>query len=84
MESSDCIFCKIANGLIPSKKLYEDDEIIAFDDISPLAPVHFLVVPKKHIPSLNEVSKDLAPLLGHMNVVAVQLAKEKGVDKTGC
>ena len=53
MTASDCIFCKIAGGEIPSEKLYEDDEMMAFDDINPAAPVHFLIVPKEHIPTMD-------------------------------
>ena len=83
MTASDCIFCKIARGDIPSKKLYEDDELVAFDDINPGAPVHFLVLPKKHIPSLDDIREEEAEILAKMMTVAIKLARQKGVDKTG-
>jgi histidine triad (HIT) family protein len=74
----DCVFCKIAAGKIPSKKVYEDDEILAFHDIAPQAPVHFMIIPKKHIASLSEVTPADAPLLGKMLAVAARLAREQG------
>lgn len=76
---NDCIFCKIIGGEIPSKKLYEDEEIIAFDDINPKAPVHFLVVPKKHIGSISEMSDDDEKLIGKVINVGQKIAKEKGL-----
>jgi len=83
MERSECIFCKIADGVIPSDKLYEDDSIIAFNDIQPVAPVHFLVIPKEHIISLNDIAGKDESLIGHMMAVAVKLAKEKGLKDDG-
>ena len=80
---SDCIFCKIASGEIPAEKLYEDDEIVAFEDANPAAPIHFLVIPKQHIPTLDDVSKEEVPLLGRVMSVAARLAREKGVSKAG-
>jgi histidine triad (HIT) family protein len=77
---SDCIFCKIIAGSIPSKKLYEDDHVIAFHDIHPIAPVHFLLVPKLHVAGLNDCGGDLQPLLGHMMLLAPKLASEQGLD----
>lgn len=74
----DCIFCKIAEGKIPSRKVYEDDEIIAFHDIHPWAPVHFLLVPKKHIVSMAHVEPSDAPLLGRMMALVPALAKQEG------
>ena len=73
---SDCIFCKIAAGDIPSSKIYEDDDVIAFKDIHPQAPVHFLIVPKKHIVSLAETQPADEPLLGKMLGLVRKLAKE--------
>ena len=70
----DCIFCKIIAGTIPSKKVYEDDQAYAFADIDPKAPVHVLIVPKKHIPSLAETDASDAALLGHLHGVAKKLA----------
>ncbi len=74
----DCLFCKIAAGTIPSKKLYEDDTLLAFYDVDPQAPVHFLVIPKKHIVSAACLTEADAPLLGHIYAVIAQLAKELG------
>ena len=75
---SDCIFCKIAAKQIPSNMLYEDDEVIAFHDINPHAPVHFLIVPKQHIATLSDADDTHAGLLGKMMVLASRLAKEQG------
>jgi histidine triad (HIT) family protein len=77
---SDCIFCKIIAGEIPSKKLYEDDEVLAFWDISPQAPVHFLVVPKKHIPRPVDVTEDEDGLTGKLLRIGAQMARENGVE----
>lgn len=74
----NCIFCKIIEGKIPSKKVYEDDEMLVFDDIHPWAPVHFLMVPKQHIASMAQVGAEHAPLLGRMMALAPQLALEQG------
>ncbi|MBQ1371484.1 MAG: histidine triad nucleotide-binding protein [Oscillospiraceae bacterium] len=75
---NDCLFCKIIAGEIPSKKVYEDEICYAFYDISPLAPTHFLVVPKKHLASAAEISEADAPLVGHIYAVIARLAKELG------
>lgn len=77
---SDCIFCKIAAGSIPSKKIYEDDEVIAFHDIHPIAPVHFLLVPKFHVASLIDCAAEHEGLLGRMLLLVPKLAKEQGLD----
>jgi histidine triad (HIT) family protein len=74
----DCIFCKIASGAIPSKKIYEDDEILVFRDIHPVAPVHFLMIPKTHIESLASTGPEHAPVLGRMLAMAGILASEEG------
>jgi len=73
---SDCIFCKIIGGEIPSKTIYEDNEMVAFHDINPVAPVHFLVVPKKHIKSLLTAETEDAALLGRLLNKAQELSKE--------
>lgn len=78
---SDCIFCKIAAGEIPSKRVYEDDDLIAFHDIHPKAPVHVLVVPRRHIASLAEVSPADAELLGRMTVKLNAIAQSQGLDQ---
>jgi histidine triad (HIT) family protein len=74
----NCIFCKIARGEIPSKKIYQDDEVIAFHDIRPLAPVHFMVVPTSHVASLADVTEADRALMGKIMVLASRLAKEQG------
>lgn len=74
----DCLFCKIVAGKIPSKVVYQDDEMFVFHDIHPWAPVHFLMIPKMHIPSMAHVGPDHAPLLGRMMALAPQLALEQG------
>jgi histidine triad (HIT) family protein len=74
----DCIFCKIVRGEIPSKKVYEDEEILAFHDIQPVAPVHFMLIPKRHIGSLAEATADDALLLGRILTLTARLAKEQG------
>ena len=74
----NCIFCKSAAGKIPSRKVYEDDEIFAFHDINPWAPVHFLIIPKLHIPSMAQVRDEHAALLGRMMTLAPKLALENG------
>ena len=75
---SDCIFCKIVEGSIPSRKVYEDDEMLAFHDIQPMAPVHFMIIPKRHIDSLAAATPEDAPVLGRMLAVAGRLAREQG------
>ena len=75
---TDCLFCKIIAGEIPSQKVYEDDKCLAFKDIAPLAPVHFLVVPKAHFASAAEVTEENAALIGHIYAVIAKLAKEMG------
>jgi histidine triad (HIT) family protein len=76
--SENCIFCKIAKGEIPSKKVYEDEDFIVFHDIHPAAPVHLLLVPRKHVESLQDVSSEDAIWLGRMVSLAPQLAAENG------
>lgn len=75
----NCIFCKIVAGQIPSKKAYEDDDILAFHDIHPWAPVHILIIPKRHIASMVDVGPDDAALLGKMMAISPRLMKELGV-----
>ena len=74
----NCLFCKIVAGLIPARKVYEDDEILAFHDIHPARPVHLLVIPKRHITSLATATEADAPVLGRILVVANRLATEQG------
>jgi len=79
----DCVFCKIVAGKIPSKTVYQDDEIMAFHDIHPMAPTHILIIPKKHIPSLAELPDEETCLIGEMAKVATQLAREQGIAERG-
>jgi histidine triad (HIT) family protein len=75
----DCIFCRIIHGEIPATRLYEDEQAIAFADIAPRAPVHFLVIPRKHLVSLGHVARGDAPLLGHLLSIAAELAAKEGL-----
>lgn len=77
---SNCLFCRIARGEIPCRKVYEDEEILAFHDINPAAPVHFLMIPKAHLVSLREADESHAALLGKMLVLAPKLAREQGLE----
>lgn len=77
---SDCIFCRIARGEIPCRKVYEDGEVLAFHDINPVAPVHFMLIPKLHLASLAEAEDGHAALLGRMLVLAPRLAREQGLE----
>ena len=79
----DCIFCQIVAGKVPSEILYQDEEVIAFRDINPMAPTHMIIIPKRHIPSLAHLSEAESPLIGHMVNVANQLAKEEGISESG-
>ena len=80
MQASDpnCIFCKIVRGEIPCRKVYEDADILAFHDIQPAAPVHFMLVPKKHVANLYDATLDDAPVLGRMIALTGRLAREQG------
>lgn len=79
----ECVFCKIVKGEIPSQKVYEDEEILAFHDINPAAPIHILVIPKKHIASLNEVRKEDQALLAKIHTTIQTIAKEQGFSDNG-
>ena len=81
--SENCIFCKIIAKEIPSELLYQDDRVTAFRDIEPAAPVHILIVPNKHIPSMNEAMPEDEALLGHLQLVAQKLAVEEGINQKG-
>jgi histidine triad (HIT) family protein len=80
---SDCIFCKIGRKEIPSRIAYEDRQVVAFEDVNPQAPTHTLIIPKEHFATLNDISQQEEALLGHMTLVAVRLAKEKGLQEEG-
>ena len=79
----DCLFCKIIKGEIPSTKVYEDDEILAFKDINPAAPIHILVIPKKHIESLAHMQKEDEAIVGKIYGVINKIAEEKGFKDNG-
>jgi histidine triad (HIT) family protein len=79
----DCIFCKIVAGEIPSDTVYQDEEIIAFRDINPQAPVHLVIIPRKHIASLSDLSQSDSALVGRMVTIANKLAEEEGLSDKG-
>ncbi len=78
---ADCLFCKIIAGQIPSKKVYEDEKVYAFQDIDPKAPVHFLIVPKRHIAGLKEATEADAEILGYCQLVAAKLGREHQIEE---
>ncbi|MCY6484253.1 histidine triad nucleotide-binding protein [Clostridium aestuarii] len=79
----DCIFCKIVKGEIPSKKVYEDDKVLSFEDINPAAPTHILVIPKKHIESLNEITDEDSEIIAHIFKVCKEIAKKLNIQEGG-
>ena len=80
---TDCIFCKIISGEIPSTNVYRDDQVTAFRDINPAAPTHILIVPNKHLDSVNMMIADDEPLIGHLFFVAKELAAKEGISEGG-
>jgi histidine triad (HIT) family protein len=79
----NCIFCQIVDGISPSKTVYEDDQAVAFLDINPAARVHILIVPKTHIPSINNLTDDEEGLIGHLFIIAKHLAKKNDIAESG-
>ncbi|SFF00263.1 histidine triad (HIT) family protein [Paenibacillus catalpae] len=79
----DCIFCKIIEGSIPSTKVYESENVIAFKDIQPAAPVHILIIPKKHIPTMNDVTEEDGPVIAEVFAAAREIAKQQGIAESG-
>jgi histidine triad (HIT) family protein len=79
----DCLFCKIINKKIPSAIVFEDDKVIAFRDIDPQAPVHILIVPRKHVPTLMDLTDEDKEIIGYIYLVAKKLAQKEGVAKKG-
>ena len=79
----DCVFCKIREGTIPATFLHEDDKCFAFRDVNPMAPTHVLIVPKKHVATLNDITGEDAPTLGQMFLVAKKIAADEGVADDG-
>jgi histidine triad (HIT) family protein len=78
VSDPDCLFCKIVQGAIPSKKVYEDEDVLAFHDIRPVAPVHFLIIPKEHVPTMYEAGMAQHRALGKMLALAGELARKEG------
>lgn len=79
----DCIFCKIAGGEMDTELLYEDESVVAFKDINPKAPVHILIIPRKHIPTILDLNEDDNELIGHIFQVASNLARDYGIAEDG-
>jgi len=79
----ECLFCRIAAGTIPAKLVYADEEIIAFEDIQPQAPVHLLLVPRRHLPGLNDLTPEDSALFGRLGLAARRLAAERGLSESG-
>ncbi len=80
---SDCLFCRIVSGDLPSDLIHSDDDLVAFEDINPQAPFHALIVPRRHIATLNDATSDDAPVLGQMIVLAARLAEDRGYAADG-
>ena len=76
----DCIFCRIIRGEAPAKKVYEDERAFVFEDINPQAPTHVLIIPRKHIVGLKEAQAEDAEMIGHLHLVAAQIARERGIE----
>jgi histidine triad (HIT) family protein len=83
MTKPDCIFCKIASGEIPSTKVYEDDVCVAFNDLSPQAPTHILVIPRDHVDSLDKAEGNSKETLGHLLLSAAEIARQHGFAENG-
>lgn len=78
---SECLFCQVIAGKVPSKKVYEDEQVYAFEDLHPQAPTHVLIVPKRHIRGLKEAEAEDAEILGYTQLVAAQIARERGIEE---
>jgi len=83
MGVENCIFCKIADGTIPSSKVFEDDRCVAFNDLSPQAPVHILIIPREHVDSLDRAAESHEAVLGHLLLTAADIARSKGFSAAG-
>lgn len=81
--TADCLFCKIVAGDIPAEKVFEDDRVLAFNDINPQAPTHILVIPKQHIATVNDLAAEDADLIGHLVLTAQKIAAEQGLAENG-
>ena len=80
---TDCIFCKIAAGEIPADIIYEDEDVLVFRDLNPQAPVHVLIIPRRHIATLNDLQREDAELIGKMSLVAKTVAEQEGIAREG-
>jgi len=80
---SDCLFCKILDGDIPCDRVYENDQVVAFRDVNPQAPTHILVIPRKHIPTVNDLIDDDKKIVGEMLLAAQTIAKQEGIEESG-
>jgi len=80
---NECLFCKMVSGVIPCDKVHENEHVLAFRDIDPKAPTHILIIPKKHITTLNEINKSDQDLLGELLLTAKKIAKDEGIDTSG-
>lgn len=80
---SECLFCKIADGEIPAKIVFEDERVVAFEDIQPQAPVHILIIPRKHIPTVLDITEEDQELVGYMHMVANHIAGERSLSENG-
>src|ERR1051326_8301267 len=76
---SECIFCKIASGAIPAQIAYQDQQVVAFEDLNPQAPIHVLIIPRKHLASLSDATAEDSAVIGHMHLIAAQLAKTRKI-----
>lgn len=76
----DCLFCKLVEGKIPARKVYEDERVFAFEDINPQAPTHVLIIPKQHIEGLNKATEQDAEILGNCQLVAAKIGRERGIE----
>jgi histidine triad (HIT) family protein len=83
MQMTDCLFCKICSKKLPARIIYEDERALAFEDINPQAPMHTLIIPKKHISTTLDLTKDDNDLIGHLYQVANRIAREKGIAERG-
>jgi histidine triad (HIT) family protein len=78
--NADCLFCRIVQGQVPARKIYEDDRVVAFNDINPQAPTHVLIIPQKHIAGLKEATAEDAELIGYCQLVAARIARDRNID----
>jgi histidine triad (HIT) family protein len=78
--NADCLFCRIVQGQVPARKIYEDDRVVAFNDINPQAPTHVLIIPQKHIAGLKEATAEDAELIGYCQLVAARIARDRNIE----